>query len=326
MGQGGGLMIALERKKSSKLIGLESLLRRLPQSEVEYEYFNKVYIQLRTGYEGELQADREWLELSLSDSYYLFHNFETVNSAGNTHQIDTLLLTPNFLWLLEIKNMTGRIDIDQTKNQLIRTSLDGKIESFKNPVDQIERHVHFLARKMHEWKINIPVEYAIVIVRDSTIIGSIPANVTIFHLSGLQSKINQLYKKHSKINIESNQLEKIKYSLLNMYHRKNWSHSVNVSKLRKGVLCEKCSYKSVMKFEYGNFICPVCGNKSKVSYYEALLDYRALHSEWISNRDIRDYLGIDSRYAVIRLLKELNLEFEGTYRNRKYRIPEFIDV
>ncbi|QCR31364.1 nuclease-related domain-containing protein [Lysinibacillus sp. SGAir0095] len=99
-------MEILKRQKSSKLINLEALLRRLPENEqADYSFYMEQYIVQRKGYDGELWVDQLWNELTIPCRYNLFHSYETINSAGYSHQIDTLLLTPHFIWLIEIKNI-----------------------------------------------------------------------------------------------------------------------------------------------------------------------------------------------------------------------------
>ncbi|QCR31365.1 hypothetical protein [Lysinibacillus sp. SGAir0095] len=171
----------------------------------------------------------------------------------------------------------------------------------------------------------MPVETSIIIVSDYTIIGAIPKGHSIFHASGLQTELEKLFNKHREPNISLNQFEMLKTDLMNHHQRKDWKAKVNPTKLRKGVLCKKCDYKNVMRFEYGSFKCERCGMKNKDAHLEALSDYRYLISEWITNRELREFLGIDSQFAAHRILKKLDWEYIGTYKNRKYKIPDFVE-
>ena len=97
---------------------------------------------------------------------------------------------------------------------------------------------------------------------------------------------------------------------------------MDLFKLKKGVLCKKCDYKNVMIYENGIFYCRKCGEKSRTAHLEALSDYRNLFGEWISNRELREFFGIQSQYAANRILKRLNTETRGTFRDRMYKIPD----
>ena len=317
-------MELLKRQKPRKLLSLEALMRRLPENNVdEFNFYKDMFATQRKGYDGEVCVDQMWYEMNIPAPYYLFHSYESVNVAGYSHQIDTIVLTPHFIWLLEIKNMSGRLDIDESKHQLIRTKREGGIESFRNPLNQIKRHAEFINRKLRDFQTHLPVEAAVIIVSDYTIIGAIPKGNSIFHASGLQTELDKLFNKHQERRVSVGQLEKLKTELMNIHQRKDWKAKVNVRKLRKGVLCKGCEYKSLMIFEHGSFKCGKCGVSSKDAYLEALLDYRYLWSEWITNRELREYLGVESRHAIKRMIEKLNLEQTGTYRNRKYRIPDF---
>ncbi len=149
-----------------------------------------------------------------------------------------------------------------------------------------------------------------------------PKTIPIFHLSGLQSKLNKLYQKYPKACISESHYKELQMKLLEMYQRRIWRPEIDANKINRGVLCKNCNYKMVMKFKHGAFICPVCNTKSKDAFLQAVYDYKYLYSDWISNRELREFLQVDSIYSVARLFKKLNLEFEGTFKNRKYKIPE----
>lgn len=316
-------MLIGEREMSSKMIVLESLLRRL-DDDFEYEYWKSLYNRLKFGYEGELRVDREWQEMIIPSNYYLYHNFETENEWGNSHQIDSLFICRHFILLLEIKNIGGQIEFDQVKHQFIRTRSDGTKESFSNPIDQIERHERFFRHNLVKWDISIPIEYAIVLAQPSTIIGVTPKNVSIFHLSGLQTRVQNLFKKYPQSRITQEQLEMLNVNLLAIQKRIIWKPNIDRSKLRKGVLCKECKYNSVMEFKYGRFVCPVCNLKSKDALYEALHDYRLIYKPWITNREFKIFFNVSSSNTVNKMLKRLGFEYEGVNRGRIYFIPEDI--
>ncbi|MFJ8234798.1 nuclease-related domain-containing protein [Ureibacillus sp. NPDC094379] len=201
--------------------------------------------------------------MKIPTEFYLYHNYETENEVGHIHQIDSIFLCPHFILLLEIKNIAGRIDFDQNKHQLIRTRLDGTHEGFFNPIDQIERHVKFFRHKLTDWSIELPIEYCIVFTQQSTLIGAVPPNVPIFHVSGLYTRVENLFKKYPIKSISKEQLALIHNKVLTMYSRKHWKPNIETSRFRKGALCKECKGQAGMIYKRGRFICPVCGFKSK---------------------------------------------------------------
>ncbi|SOC34762.1 nuclease-related domain-containing protein [Ureibacillus acetophenoni] len=318
-------MIILKRTKSFSHLALESLFRRLKTNDpTKYKNYRDEYIKLNVGYEGELQADREWDELEIPVNYSLLHNYETLSDIGRSHQMDTVFLCQHFIWIIDIKNFSGILMFDEDKSQFLRKDFEGDINGYYNPVDQIERHARFINRLFKKWGINLPVEVAVIIVKDSTIIQNAPKFVPVFHLSGLQSKLNKLFQKHPNPYITDFQYNEIKKRLLVGLKRKIWRPSVDSRDIARGVLCRNCNYRTAMEFKHGTFICPLCNRKSKNAFLEAIYDYKYLFSNSFTNSEIREFLNIKSIYSTTRLLTRLNFETSGSYRNRKYKIPDEI--
>ncbi|WP_421663880.1 hypothetical protein [Lysinibacillus telephonicus] len=80
-------MIILAREKPKKLEVLEAILRRLPDNDPNYDYYNDIYFRTKSGYDGEQKVDKEWSQINTHKSHYLLHNLELQN-----HQIDTLYI------------------------------------------------------------------------------------------------------------------------------------------------------------------------------------------------------------------------------------------
>lgn len=318
-------MIILERRVPYILLALDALLRRINTNanDSEIEKYEKLYRRFKVGFVGECQVDKEWAELDIPFDYSLIHNYETVNEFGETRQMDTIFLSKHFIWILEIKNISGILEFDEEKEQFVRKNFnDVSIDGFSNPVSQVEKSARLIQRRLNKWRINIPVEKAIIIVKDSTIIGNVPKTVPIFHLSGLQSKLNKLFQKYPKACVSESQYKELQVKLLEKYQRIKWRPEIDSSKITKGVLCKTCYYKTVMQFKHGAFACPVCNTKCKDAFLQAVYDYNYLFRDWISNSELRNFLQVDSIYSVARLFKKLNLEYEGTFKNRKYKIKE----
>lgn len=110
-------MILLDRKTPKSILLMEALLRRLDPNDSDISYFKDSLVRLKFGYEGEQRVDREWFEMPYLAEHYLLMNYEVQNEFGFSHQIDTLLLTKNFLLILEVKNIAGRIDYEELKHQ-----------------------------------------------------------------------------------------------------------------------------------------------------------------------------------------------------------------
>lgn len=218
---------------------LEAISRRLALNDFEYPKFQEMYFRQRKGYQGELKVDTKWNELRIPIEHYLLYNYETVNEVGNTHQIDTIMLSPNFIFIVEIKNISGKIDYDEEKRQFTNTKEDDRKEVYSNPVDQVERHTRLITRMMDLVGIQLPVESAIVFSNTSTTIGLMPKRIPSFHLSGLYSHMTMLFKKHSKQAVSIKEMNVLKDFLLESLKRERWKPNIDKQKLLNGAICEQ---------------------------------------------------------------------------------------
>jgi len=316
-------LLLLERTRSNKLVMLEALLRRLDASDQDYLYFKENYNRQLAGFEGEKWVDREWFDMPDLGSHYLLFNYEFENEFGYPHQIDTLLLNPKFMLILEIKNISGRVDIDENKHQMIITRLDNTLKSYASPIDQIRRHSQHLNRLLNQLKISLPIEGALVFSNPATIIGNVPNNFPIFHTSGLRHFVQKLLLKY-KEELPEKQITKLSKVLLARLKRVEVKPTIDISRIRKGVLCEYCAFQYQMKYKGGSWGCPNCGSRNKHDLQRALNDYRILINNSITNREFRDFFNIESVYNASKILSNLNLEAVGDKRGRSYLIPNNI--
>jgi len=308
----------------SKLRLLEVVLRRLAESDIDYPKYQEMFFKIRKGYIGETRSDREWKEISIPVEHYLFFNYETVNKFGNSNQIDTLLICRNFILILEVKNITGRIDFDEVNRQFINSKSDDKVEVYSNPEDQVERHIRTIREKVQAVNIRLPIVAAIIFSNTSTIIGRMPKRIPAFHLSGLHSFVTSLFNKYSSPSITSEEMGKLKDYLLDHLIRERWKPSINTKRIITGALCDRCKSQSCMVYSNGRFICSNCKAKSKDVLLESLHDYRLLYNPWISNHEFKKFFSISSTKTSYKLLKSLHLFSKGNTRSKIYYIPEDI--
>lgn len=201
-------MLLLDRKTPKSILTFEALLRRLDSKDKDYQYLQDALRKLQYGYEGEQRVDREWIEMPDLEEHYLLFNYEIENEFGFTHQVDTILLTKNFILLVEVKNIAGRVDYEEEKHQFLRKRVDGVVEILTNPFDQLKRHEELFVRLLSKMKCPLPIEKAIVMANPSTIIGDMPNTLPIFHASGLRYFVKKCLMKHPP-KITNYQLERL---------------------------------------------------------------------------------------------------------------------
>ena len=296
-----------------KLLQTTSLVRRLPMNHAHFPYWQDQLSLTVAGHYGEIIVQKFLQEVSVS--YTLLQNLTTVSSVNASHEMDCIFICPHFVLVLEVKNITGTIDIDMNTGQLIRTKTDGKIDRFVNPVLQVNRHVKFLNAVLPY----VPVVKGIVFANKQAYLRNIPKDEPIFHLQRLVSFIEELVERFQDQLLD---VAKIYRQLHQLRIPQLLDLRISSNDFLRGVFCTSCTGRVVMHFQHGTFICPQCKSRDKDAHFIALAEYRLLCGETITNQALREWCGLKDRYVSTRLLK--SLPKIGQYKGTVYEIPEQI--
>ncbi|WP_027965246.1 nuclease-related domain-containing protein [Halalkalibacillus halophilus] len=304
------------------LLQYAALERNLQCTHPLYETVTNHLSMYRAGYFGEKSLD---YYLSFDDFPY-----EKVDSCrlynGQHHfQMDKLLIFPQFILLIEIKNYTDQITFDHEFGTLIQTKSDGTEKPYQDPLAQIQNQEYNLQNWLERRIPNVPpIEKLIVFVnknvnlKRSAALRLDPRIITGYlfpsHLRKLHSKYserpsiidpeyvsNLLKKENQPLNIRA--LDRL---------------SISESELFKGVKCFIC-LKNLMNYSKGVWRCTNCSGKGRENHIEALKDYFLLVDNTITNAQARNWLGIDSFHSARRILNSANLTREGNSSSTKYR-------
>ncbi|MFC7370998.1 nuclease-related domain-containing protein [Fictibacillus iocasae] len=152
-------MIKKMRKRTLKLVKLEVLSRRLMPNHPKRKYIEGDLAKLEAGYKGEKSLDY-FLELITDKEILVFHDLRLpIIQTKDYFQIDTLIVTPYFIAVVEVKNINGNIHFDHLADQIIRT-LNGEQEAFQDPVNQAGRQsAHLMMLLQHKPFQQIPIEH-----------------------------------------------------------------------------------------------------------------------------------------------------------------------
>lgn len=312
-------MLLKKREVSTKQRVLEMLERRLPQAHTKYIYYQDMLNRIKAGYAGEQRVDQEWHEIYLEHMYYVLHDIELKVDGGLIHQIDTLFISQNFILIVEIKNISGRVDFMAENHQFIRVTSDGRVDGFRNPLDQVKRHARFMSRILHMRGHHIPIEYLVISANPNMIMSPRFSSQPILHVSGLAERIEQLYRKHQRVCISEADLTELSEHLLQMHKPTRWIPDIQLDELKKGALCSQCNH--TLCYTHGKWRCSNCNIIDNHSVHVALHDFRLMVGNHISNAQFRDFFDIKSEKAVYYLLKKLKFEAFGENKRRKYIIP-----
>lgn len=324
-------MIKKERMVPLGLQMCEALIRRLPEVHSSRALIEKELAKYTRGYRGEKALDYYLNELP--KEYDIYHDLRLPMQENVFVQYDTIIVTPKFLYIMEVKNYAGTIEFDSTFQQLIRVK-DNEAESFADPFLQLQRQKRNLAMILQKIDLDPPIETSVVIPDPSTIIKSagpssrLPSSI--LRPPNIPLHLESLMKKHRHESLTKNDRNK-----LSRYFRK-WHTSLIPNLLSKfqilkteikaGVHCPNCSTLPIKRHPFRNtWYCEKCEKFMKHAHLHTLKDYALLMNERITNQECKRFLGLESAQSSYRILRSLKLEHIGANKNRQYALKSLIE-
>ncbi|MBM7620530.1 hypothetical protein JOC95_002383 [Bacillus tianshenii] len=300
---------------------MEALLRRIREFHPKRSIITEDLAKRTAGHKGEVSLS---FHLSSLDhkKICILHNVRLkVNDF--VFQIDFMLVSTNYILILEVKNIAGTIYFESNFDQFIRT-INGKEEGFYNPLIQVRRQENLLKEWLNVNKLpSIPIESFIVFTNPQTIIkadNKFRDSKKIIHSYNLTNRIDFLQKIHRNQLLTEKELAK----LTRLIKKKNEPEEVNIlarygikkEEILKGVQCPKCSYLPLKR--KGKWSCESCRCLFQDAHINAIHDYLHLLQPTISYHQFKDFLQIESRSVASKLLSSLGLPYTGSTKNRVY--------
>ncbi|WP_420720465.1 nuclease-related domain-containing protein [Rossellomorea vietnamensis] len=319
------LLIVKKHEPPGIIVNLEVLLRRLPKS---YSGRNEIEHQLgnfKAGYHGELSLDY-YLNRLPEKEYLILHDLRLfIQSAF--FQIDTLILHRNFILILEVKNIAGEIYIDTTYNQMIR-NLNGKIEVFQDPILQSHRQ----KKDLESWLVernypSIPVENIVVFTNPHSHIKNSSQDHSVYQKvirsAKLPFQIESYFQSHQNPSLSPQQVTKLTKAFLKHHIPQSYNllkqFNISQSFILHGVYCVQCQSGSMERIS-GTWRCGRCLSVQKDAHTHALRDYAFLINTFITNKQTREFLKLESTSTARKLLQKLALPSTGSTRDRAYNL------
>lgn len=320
-------LIIKPRDNPTHLLQIEALNRRIPPYHRKKELVRKQAVKLRTGYNGEKSLDFT-LNFLPSDTFKILH-YLRIQDTNGYFQIDTLILSPYFALIIEVKNVFGMITFDGM-GQAIRTRNDGIEEGFNNPVEQVILQEYRLRRWLKNHKMSVfPIEKLVVYSHSNTILKNITNSKiiadTVIHKESLLSKIEEYSHIHSSISLTRTEILELGSRLITAHVSERINvmkiYDIKENELMRGVICPDCD-AIPMLYRNGRWVCKFCGCISKTAHLQPLEDYRLLIGNTIKNRQARDFLGLDSIHVTKKMLMSEGFQYFGETSARTYKLDE----
>ena len=311
-------MIIKKRGIDHHLEGLQALFIRLPESHPLRETVEKKIRMKIAGIRGESKLVKVFENYTFLDEIYILHDV-SFYSTGRA-QIDCLVITPNFALILEVKNIAGDMSFLVGTGQISRVLENGQIDHFESPMVQIDRNSDLLFDWFRLKDIHMPILGAVVLSNSTQKVNVQPNQYPVLFLGEIPSFIKRQIKNQNTI--EPNQAKNIAEILVEAHQPFNpfpicdrWH--VDTACLKKGVFCMKCC-EGMMKRRLRTWICEACSHRDPFAHIQAIKERFMLIGGEITNKECREFLGVQSRQLVTRMLKEMNLIVVGTGKKTKY--------
>lgn len=314
-----------KRNKNGEIMKLYALERRVPVHHPESEKIRRDARIKQAEIKGEKEVDYS-LDFLDKDSYYILDDVRLADHNGY-FQMDSLILSPAYHLIVEVKNWEGTV-IFGPNGQVTQVNLDGMKKGYKNPIPQVmtQRYRLRLWMQKHGFP-DVPILYLVVISFPSTILQPATPQIEIpkevIHNSDLLFKVQEMGKNYTKEFMLRNDVFKIAQYIKSQHEPPKFDvwekYKIRPEELMKGVFCPEC-YRVPMGRDKKGWFCIHCGTYSKDAHYAALNDFVLLLGDTVSNRELRDWLQVESRNVVKRLMKQGNFKMEGRTKGSTYQI------
>lgn len=323
------ILVVKERFIPFRILVLEAILRRLPLSHAKYQQLLEELGRRKAGYEGEVAMDFYYRSLP-KQKYWIFHDLNLPDGEFNL-QIDTLILSSEFILIIGVKNMAGKLIFDTDNEQFIQINND-KEKGYSDPIAQAERHQEFIEKLLAEYHFpKVPVDYIVALSNPycSYVISGKKTKKAMPRIckgDAFLHKVQFFEKMYTEPVFTSKELKKLSRLLIKLNTPPTLyllqKYGIEKVDLLTGVQCPICKKFSLIRKKQ-KWFCQTCQSFSKDAHIVALKDYFLLFDLKITNRQFRLFTHLTSIDTAKRLLRSSNLNFSGTNRQRFYYPKSF---
>ncbi|MBT2734840.1 nuclease-related domain-containing protein [Bacillus sp. ISL-7] len=319
-------MVVLELKLPIQAYQCMAILRRVSKNHPIRPTVERDLRSWLKGYYGEKECSY-YLSLLPEEQYYIFHGLRLTDKK--TFQIDLVILSQNYIFLAEVKNLSKKLIFNKETNHVTK-EFNNEEEGISNPMLQVKRQklqfVNWL-RKMQMQ--GLPIEKVVIISKPTTKVETTPDNQQIFneliYAESLLDKVEELEMKYQKPVFSKRKTSQL-VDLLLALHQTPIPDILQTYKLSKddiitGVLCPKCQ-NVTMDYYSANWHCPNCLLISKTAHFPTVDDYFLLIGPMITRKQFAEFTHIKSTFVAGKQLRALNLTSNGSKRGTKYTLPK----
>lgn len=314
-------MLLKTRKNNIEIDGLVALEKRLERGDVNRSKIEERLYNLQAGFAGETQYDKYLSEFKPRYPHAILHDV-TLCEEDVFFQMDSILITPAFIVISEVKNIAEKIIVKSSPLQFIKEYSSGKRLPLKNPIVELERKIFHLGSWLKMRNIEIPIKGVVtfaynneLLIEETTSMEIIFTYEIAAHLRTLpvtKEILSKLEIHRLARDIKSSHKEFNPFPITKRYN-------IHPAKIMPGVICPACSNLH-MSWEQKKWNCPHCGHTGKKEHENALRDWSMLIKNSITNKEFCYFTKLDSRHVAKKMLARSPIELSGFGAGAIYEI------
>ncbi|RNA67767.1 nuclease-related domain-containing protein [Alteribacter keqinensis] len=320
-------MIRKPRKPTLELATLEATAPRFPITHPNYSNFMRDLGMIKSGYKGEQSVDYYLRNIATSPTSHLYHNLRMYSNLS-PFQLDTLLVTPNYLLIMEIKNWGGEtLEFIGETHQVKQTFYDGRKEMHDDPILQVKAQRNSLLNWLTiNGYPNMTVEYCVIMANKNPemIFKRFKESDRVIRSTYVDFFVVESDAKHLKNKRTTKEMMSLDEVLLQSHRERQCDvlvkYNLDQNHLISGIICMDCPSPTSLYRAKRSWACPKCGyqTNNKTLLIDALVDYSYIVSPTITHGGFKDFFHIKESRKASTLLSNLDLIGEGKGRGRKY--------
>jgi ribosomal protein S27AE len=209
----------------------------------------KHYLNLEKGYHGEVMFDS--LTETLQNDVFVLNDL-CLKINNSIFQIDTLIISQDKLFPIEVKNYEGDFYYESDRFQTVSK------HEIKNPLDQLKRSNSLLRQLLQNIGVHLPIEGYVIFINPEFTLYQSPLNIPIIFPTQLNRFIKKLNQTPSKLN---GQHKKLADQLISMHQNVSpytKFPSYEYGHLKKGIICPACN-SFMISIGERKVVCEKCG-------------------------------------------------------------------
>lgn len=313
-------MIVKTRIVPNELMHLQSLMNRLHQNHPLFEQIQTVYMNVKSGIGGEQHFDYYLNEFKPEYPYAIVHDLR-LKIDGVYVQIDSLLITPYTLFVFEVKNIAGKLTFLNEPNRFVRELEDGTTKPMNSPVEQVKRITRLLQLWLAQKNIQLPLHGVVVLAYAKELNAPIIPQVDITFAYQIPNYLHE--SQREKVFLTKEEVFQVA-TALKKAHREYMPtalckrFNITPQNISPGVRCATCNYIGMIR-KHSKWFCPKCRMTNRTSHLDTIEDWFALiNDEQATNKDLRNFLQINNRHLIKRLMKIPSVQLINKGKNSYY--------